>query len=139
MAAAVSAGRFHLKKTAFKAHRMLSSTYGEAVLSERTCREWFHRFKTTEIYTLSLHDALPIYWKRENFGRFRIGGITCRRLMPKARRIGRIIGSDLTSHFETPQSHGNDSEARKLGSVRVEIERPRFCSMSTVGPMLQNR
>ena len=37
---------FHLKKTAAKAHRMLSSTYGEATLSERTCREWFQRFKS---------------------------------------------------------------------------------------------
>ena len=24
---------------------MLSNTYGEAVISERTCREWFQRFK----------------------------------------------------------------------------------------------
>ena len=24
---------------------MLSSSYGEAALSERTCREWFQRFK----------------------------------------------------------------------------------------------
>ena len=31
---------FHLKKIAAKAHRMFSSTYGEAALSERTCREW---------------------------------------------------------------------------------------------------
>ena len=40
---------FHLKKTAAKAHRMLSSsTYGEgaAALSEITCREWFQRFKS---------------------------------------------------------------------------------------------
>ena len=36
---------FHLKKTAAEAHRMLSSTYSEAALSERTCREWFQRFK----------------------------------------------------------------------------------------------
>jgi len=28
---------FHLKKTAAEAHRMLSSIYGEAALSERTC------------------------------------------------------------------------------------------------------
>ena len=39
---------FHLKKTAAEAHRMLSSTYGEAVLSKRTCREWFQRFKSDD-------------------------------------------------------------------------------------------
>ena len=35
----------HLKKTAAEAHRMLSSTYGEAALSEKTCRDWFQHFK----------------------------------------------------------------------------------------------
>ena len=78
-------------------------------------------------------------WKRENFQRFRIWGITCWRLVQNVRRIDRIIVSDSTSHFETPQSHGCHSEARKLGSVRVEAERRRFFSMSTVGPLLQNR
>ena len=39
---------FHLKKTATEAHRMLSSIYGEAVLSERTCREWFQSFKSSD-------------------------------------------------------------------------------------------
>ena len=39
------------------------------------------------------------------------------------RRIVRIIGSDATSHFKAPESHGNDSVTRKLGAVRVEAER----------------
>ena len=34
-----------MKKSAAKAHRMLSNTYGEAAFSERTCCEWFQRFK----------------------------------------------------------------------------------------------
>ena len=29
-----------------EAHRMLSSTYGEIALTERTYREWFQRFKS---------------------------------------------------------------------------------------------
>ena len=37
---------FHLKKTAPEAHRILSSTYGEAALSEWTRCEWFQRFKS---------------------------------------------------------------------------------------------
>ena len=32
-------------KSAAEAHRMLSNTYGEAAISERTCRELFQRFK----------------------------------------------------------------------------------------------
>ena len=39
---------FHLNKTATEAHRMLSSTYGEVALSERTCREWFQCFKSDD-------------------------------------------------------------------------------------------
>ena len=34
-----------MKKSAAEVHRMLSNTYGKAVISERTCREWFQRFK----------------------------------------------------------------------------------------------
>ena len=36
---------FNSKKSAADAHRMLVETYGEAAISERTCREWFRRFK----------------------------------------------------------------------------------------------
>ena len=36
---------FNMKKSATKAHRMLLNTYGEAAISERTCLEWFQRFK----------------------------------------------------------------------------------------------
>ncbi|EGI64223.1 Mariner Mos1 transposase [Acromyrmex echinatior] len=36
---------FNMKKSAAEAHRMLSNTYGEAAISERTCREWFQHFK----------------------------------------------------------------------------------------------
>ncbi|GFT78241.1 mariner Mos1 transposase [Trichonephila clavipes] len=36
---------FNMKKSVAGAHRMLSSTCGEAAISERTCREWFQRFK----------------------------------------------------------------------------------------------
>ena len=34
-----------MKKSAAEAHRMPSNTYDEAAISERTCREWFQRFK----------------------------------------------------------------------------------------------
>ena len=56
---------FLLKKTAAEAHRMLSNTYCEVALSERTCREWFQHFKSV--------DTDMAVKKRK----FRIGGITC--------------------------------------------------------------
>ena len=39
---------FNLKKSAAEAHRLLVETYSEAVLSERSCREWFKKFKNGE-------------------------------------------------------------------------------------------
>ena len=40
---------FNLKKSAAEAHRLLVERYGEAdVLSERSCREWFQKFKNGE-------------------------------------------------------------------------------------------
>jgi len=36
---------FNMKKSAAETYRMLSNTYGEIAISERTCREWFQRFK----------------------------------------------------------------------------------------------
>jgi len=36
---------FNLKKSAAEAHRLLVEAYGDAVLSERSCREWFQKFK----------------------------------------------------------------------------------------------
>ena len=39
---------FYLKKTAAEDHRMLSNRYGEAALSEKTYREWFQRFKSSD-------------------------------------------------------------------------------------------
>jgi len=37
-----------MKKSAAGAHRMLSNTYGETAIGERTCREWFQRFKNDD-------------------------------------------------------------------------------------------
>ena len=35
----------HSKKKATEAHRELQKVYGDAALSETTCRDWFHHFK----------------------------------------------------------------------------------------------
>lgn len=39
---------FNLKKSAAEAHRLLVDAYGEAALSDRSCREWFEKFKNGE-------------------------------------------------------------------------------------------
>ena len=39
---------FNLKKSAAEAYRLLVEAYGDAALSERSCREWFQKFKNDE-------------------------------------------------------------------------------------------
>ena len=39
---------FNLKKFAAEAHRLLVEAYGDVALSERSCREWFQKFKNGE-------------------------------------------------------------------------------------------
>ena len=39
---------FNLKKSGAKAHRLLVETYGEAALSEKSCRESLQKFKNGE-------------------------------------------------------------------------------------------
>ena len=48
---------FNMKKSAAKAHRMLSNTYGEAAISERTCCEWFQRFKNGDFDVEDRHSV----------------------------------------------------------------------------------
>ncbi|GFX01715.1 mariner Mos1 transposase [Trichonephila clavipes] len=46
---------FNMKKSAAEAHRKLSNTYGEAAVSEGTCREWFQRFKNGDFEVEDQH------------------------------------------------------------------------------------
>ena len=48
---------YYLKKTAVEAHQILSSNNGEAALSERTCREWFQRFKSGDFDVEDRHSS----------------------------------------------------------------------------------
>ncbi|EGI62802.1 Mariner Mos1 transposase, partial [Acromyrmex echinatior] len=59
---------FNMKKSAAEAHRMLSNTYGEAAISERTCvlvkdREWFQRFKNGDLF-LTLKTGIAVEERR---------------------------------------------------------------------------
>ena len=40
----------NLRKSAAEAHLLLVETYSEATLSERSCPEWFQKFKNGEFY-----------------------------------------------------------------------------------------
>lgn len=48
---------FNMKKSAAEAHRVISSTYGDDTISERTCREWFQRFKSGDFVVEDRHSG----------------------------------------------------------------------------------
>ena len=41
---------FNLKKSGAEAYRLLVERYGEAALSERSCREWFEKFMKSLLF-----------------------------------------------------------------------------------------
>jgi len=96
---------------------MLSNTYGKNVVNERTCREWFQRF----------NDHFDIE-DRHSDGREKVFKDTELKALlheDSCKTQEELAGSlgVTTNHFKTPESHGNDSETRKLGAVRLEAER----------------
>jgi len=106
-----------MKKSAAEAHRMLSNTYSEAAISEKTCREWFQRFKNGDFDVGDRHNG----GREKVFEDAELEALLEQDSCQNQEELVRSLGG--TSHFKTPQSHGNDSEARKLGAVRIEAER----------------
>lgn len=50
---------FNLKKKASDAHKLLVEAYGNHALAERTCREWFQRFKNGDFDLKDKHHGNP--------------------------------------------------------------------------------
>ena len=48
---------FNMKETAAESHRVLPSTYGEDCISERTCLEWFQRFRNGDFNVEDRHSG----------------------------------------------------------------------------------
>jgi len=98
-----------MKKSAVEVHQMLSNTYGENVISERTCREWFQRFKNGDFDIEDRHnDGREKIFKDAELEALLHEDLY--RIKQEARRIGRIIGSDSIIQNHGLENHGNDSE-----------------------------
>ena len=75
---------------------------------------FFNDTATTEIYTLSLHDALPIYGRKESLQRPGFGDGECREL----------AGRELTQLVEDV---GEDRKSTRLNSSHDQISYAVFC------------
>ena len=98
---------------------MLSSTYGEAAFNDRTCHEWFQRFKSGDFGVEDRHDG----GKENIFEDSELEALLAEESCQTQEELPESLEVTQERHFETPQSHGNDSEARKLVSIQVEAER----------------
>ena len=83
--------------------------YGDNAPTDKSYREWFRHFKNGDF---SVEDK-PRCEKPKKF---------------EDEESKALLDEDPTQMQE-----------EQLGSIRVEVEKRRFYSMSTVGPMLQNR
>jgi len=103
---------FNLKKSAAEPHRLLVEVYGDAALSERSCREWFQKFKNGEFDIEDKeHSRRPkvyeVYAELEAL------------LDEDSYQMQKetYIRSDSTNNFISFEIIGNDSKARELGSI----------------------
>src|SRR3712207_7777311 len=84
---------------------------------------FFNDTATTEIYTLSLHDALPIYGQAPELpgpGRFWVA--------PDAHVIGRVrLGADVGVWFGAVLRGDGDRKSTRLNSSHANISYAVFC------------
>src|SRR5437867_13410761 len=83
---------------------------------------------TSEIYTLSLHDALPISVLRSNTGR-RLAKASRDWLSrgPLSRRMAPDLATPLTEPFLAPLAAGADRKSTRLNSSHRAISYAVFC------------
>ena len=108
---------FNMKKSATETHQMLSNTYGEVAISERTCRDWFQRFKNGDFDVEDRHSG----GREKVFEDAELEALLEQDSCQNQEELARSLG--VTEQAISKRLKGNDSEARKLGAVRIEAER----------------
>ena len=98
---------FNWKKSAAEAHRMLVEVYSDTAPTDKSCREWFRRFKDGDF---SVEDK-PRFGQPKKFDKelkALLEEDQSQTSKSKQRGACRIIGGNSTSRFCTIESHGND-------------------------------
>src|SRR5688572_32714536 len=86
---------------------------------------FFNDTATTEIYTLSLHDALPI-WRFSRTSAVRCSGCRSTRTSCSS-LIGRRVDSNVRRHGFPQILGGKDRKSTRLNSSRSQISYAVFC------------
>ena len=105
---------FNLKKSAAEPHRLIVGKYGESALNEKSCLEWFQKFKNGEfdIEDKERSGRAKVYKDAELEALF-----IRSRSVSNARRTFTYIRSDSKNNFTSFKTIGNDSKTRKFGSI----------------------
>jgi len=99
-----------------EAHRMLVEVYGDTAPTDKSCREWFRRFKNRDF---SIEDK-PRSGQPKKFEDKELEAL----LEDQSQTQEELAESlRVTSRFCTIESHENDSKTRKLGALWTETER----------------
>src|SRR3712207_7314731 len=87
---------------------------------------FFNDTATTEIYTLSLHDALPISRRTPPASRGRVSNRDCKSRFPGA-GISRARGGIRDTRPCCAAYHGEDRKSTRLNSSHANISYAVFC------------
>jgi len=101
-----------MKKSAAEAHRMLSDTYDETAISERTVVSGLNVSRT-----MILTSKTGMAVEERRFSKMQNWRHYFMKIHVKRKKNWQDYWSDSTRHFKMPATHGNDSETRKLGAV----------------------
>src|SRR5690606_41726486 len=98
------------------------------VLSRHVLAVLFNDAPLAVVYTLSLHDALPIYLLQDVFGQQDAAGVPARKLM--ALQVTRLCGAGLlcgAGRRRLLALHPGDRKSTRLNSSHVKISYAVFC------------
>jgi len=104
---------FNWKKSAAQAHRMLVEVYGDTAPTDKSCREWFRRFKDEDF---SVEDK-PRSGQSKKFEDKELEILFEEDQSQMQEKLAESLGVTQQTCFCTIESHGNDSKTRKLSAL----------------------
>src|SRR3712207_9158348 len=89
---------------------------------------FFNDTATTEIYTLSLHDALPICMRAAGVPRRAEKGKTCRKVSPQASTVLSVFAAIRSVSVGKPRSeeHTSELQSRQYLVCRLLLEKKKI-------------
>ena len=115
---------------------MLVEVYGDNAPTDKSCREWFRRFKNSDF---NIEDKL-LCGQRKKFEDKELEALLDEDPTQMQEEIADKLGvTQQAVSVRLKSMRMIQFQARQLVYVRVEVAKHRFFIISRTGPMLQNR